>query len=131
MMKSTAIACLAAWTVLGAGCADGTAIATGNRHPPALAANVTLYSAPPGRGYEVVGLVRAESDAGLTAQSSMEYAIEELKKHAASLGANGVLLTGSGVRAVGMNTTYNRQSHTASSSVEEVQHLEGQAIVVR
>ena len=40
MMKSTAIACLAAWTVLGAGCADGTAIATGNRHPPALAANV-------------------------------------------------------------------------------------------
>ena len=48
MMKSTAIACLAAWTVLGAGCADGTAIATGNRHPPALAANVTLYSAPPG-----------------------------------------------------------------------------------
>ena len=84
-----------------------------------------------GRGYEVVGLVRAESDAGLTAQSSMEYAIEELKKQAASLGANGVLLTGSGVRAVGMNTTYNRQSHTASSSVEEVQHLEGQAIVVR
>ena len=130
MMKSTAIACLAAWTVLGAGCADGTAIATGNRHPRAGRQRHAIFGAA-GRGYEVVGLVRAESDAGLTAQSSMEYAIEELKKQAASLGANGVLLTGSGVRAVGMNTTYNRQSHTASSSVEEVQHLEGQAIVVR
>ena len=86
MMKSTAIACLAAWTVLGAGCADGTAIATGNRHPPALAANVTLYSAPPGVATRSWA-GPAESDAGLTAQSSMEYAIEELKKQAASLGA--------------------------------------------
>ena len=84
MMKSTAIACLAAWTVLGAGCADGTAIATGNRHPPALAANVTLYSAPPGVATRSWGW---SGRCDLTAQSSMEYAIEELKKQAASLGA--------------------------------------------
>ncbi|MDB4522267.1 hypothetical protein N9100_02530, partial [Gammaproteobacteria bacterium] len=37
-----------------------------------------------------------KSDMGITAQQSQDYALEELKKQAAKLGANGVLLTNVG-----------------------------------
>ena len=43
-------------------------------------------------GYETIGLVSATSGAGMTHQGSVDYATAELKKQAAKLGANGVLL---------------------------------------
>lgn len=51
--------------------------------------------------FEVIGLVSASSDAGMTEQGSLDYAIEELKKQAAKLGANGVLLVSSGESTTG------------------------------
>jgi len=56
---------------------------------------VKIYLDPPAT-FEVIGLVSASSGAGWTEQGSMDYAIEELKKQAAKLGANGVLLVSSG-----------------------------------
>lgn len=79
---------------LGA-CASGSAIVTGNTRAPLAPEQVKIYLDPPAT-FEVIGLVSASSGAGWTEQGSMDYAIEELKKQAAKLGANGVLLVSSG-----------------------------------
>ncbi len=82
--------------VLGA-CASGSAIVTGNTRTPVAREQVKIYLEPPAT-FEVIGLVSASSDAGWTEQGSVDYAIEELKKQAGKLGANGVLLVASGER---------------------------------
>lgn len=84
------------------GCASGSAIVTGTARAPIAANQVTLYLEPPAE-FETVGLVNASSDSGWTEQGSVDYAIQELKKQAAKLGANGVLLESSGERVA---TTY-------------------------
>lgn len=130
-MNMAGMTLVSALAILCAGCADGTAIATGNRYAPAPATAVRLYSEPPRANYEVVGLVQAESSTGASAQESMDYALDELKKQAASLGANGVLLTGNGVRATGRNTTYDKRARHATSSDVRAQFVEGKAILVK
>lgn len=77
------------------GCASGSAIVTGNVRDPINFNEVKLYLEPP-ENYETIGIVKASSDAGWTEQGSQDYAVDELKKQAAKLGANGVLLTGTG-----------------------------------
>lgn len=74
-----------------AGCASGSSIVTGAKRAPVAPESVKIYLQPPPI-FEVIGLVNASSDAGWTEQGSMDYAIEELKKQAAKVGANGVLL---------------------------------------
>lgn len=76
-------------------CATGSAIVTGNTRAPVAPEQVRIYLEPPA-AFEVIGLVNASSDAGWTEQGSLDYAVEELKKQAAKLGANGVLLVSSG-----------------------------------
>nr|BAX56744.1 hypothetical protein [Vibrio parahaemolyticus] len=73
-------------------------------------------------------MVNASSDAGLTEQDSIDYAVEELKKQAAKLGANGVLLgtTGSNnsVMLGGQGTDYQYLIPISEQTVS------GQAIYV-
>ncbi len=76
-------------------CATGSTIVTGNTRAPVAPEQVRIYLEPPA-AFEVIGLVNASSDAGWTEQGSLDYAVEELKKQAAKLGANGVLLVSSG-----------------------------------
>jgi type IV pilus biogenesis protein CpaD/CtpE len=85
-----------------AACASGSAIVTGTTRSPIGPSQVRLYVEPPVK-FDVIGLVSASSDAGLTEQGSVNYAVEELKRRAAKLGANGVLLrsTGTDVDAFG------------------------------
>ena len=78
------------------GCASGSAIVTGNVRLATDPASVKLYLKEPQKKYEVIGLVHASSDAGWTEQESQDYAIAELKRQAAKLGANGILLTATG-----------------------------------
>jgi len=77
------------------GCASGSAIITGTTRSVTDPKTVKLYLEEPSR-YEVIGIVEASSDSGWTAQSSQNYAVEELKKQAAKIGANGVLLMNTG-----------------------------------
>jgi hypothetical protein len=77
------------------GCASGSAIVTGKTKAPVTPNEVRLYLEPPA-AFEVIGLVSASSDSGLTDQQSVDYAVAELKKQAGKLGANGVLLMSSG-----------------------------------
>jgi len=82
-------------------CASGSAIVTGTVRPATDPKSVKLYLQEP-RRYEVIGLVEASSDAGWTEQGSQDYAIAELKKQAAKLGATGVLLTATGEQSSAM-----------------------------
>ncbi len=85
-------------TILTA-CASGSSIVTGNVRAPIDFNQVKLYLDAP-KNYETIGIVKASSDAGWTEQDSQDYAVQELKKQAAKLGANGVLLS-----AIGENTS--------------------------
>jgi hypothetical protein len=78
-----------------AACASGSAIVTGTTKDPVAPEQVKMYLEPPA-AFEVIGLVSASSAAGWTEQGSVDYAVAELKKQAAKLGANGVLLVSSG-----------------------------------
>ena len=79
-----------------AGCGTtGSTIVTGTTRSVTDPKTVKLYLQEPTR-YEVIGIVEASSEQGWTAQSSQNYAVEEIKKQAAKLGANGVLLLNTG-----------------------------------
>jgi hypothetical protein len=95
------LACLGVAMLAFAGCASGSAIVTGTPRPLVAVDQVKIYLEPPSE-YEVIGIVNASSDAGWTEQGSMNYAIEELKKQAAKLGANGVLLVSTGEKTTGI-----------------------------
>jgi hypothetical protein len=73
------------------GCASGSILITGTPRAPITINQVTLYTTPPAE-YEVIGSINASSDAGLTQQGSLDYAVERLKSEAAKVGANGVLI---------------------------------------
>lgn len=75
-----------------AACASGSVVVTGTKRPPISPSEVQLYSRAPAT-YEVIGIVKASSEMGWTEQGSMDYAVEELKKQAAAIGANGVIVT--------------------------------------
>ena len=100
-MKKTILTTLMAFSILliVIGCASGSAIITGQVREPLNPSTVILYSEPP-ENYEVIGIVMASSNAGFTAQQDFNYAVEELKKQAAKLGANGVL-----IENIGKNTS--------------------------
>ncbi len=108
-------------------CASGTAIVTGTTRTAINPEKVKLYLEPPTK-YEVIALVKASSDAGWTAQGSQDYAVQELKNQAAKLGANGVLLGGTGVKTSAMVGGYD----TAATYVIPVESeiVSGQAIYV-
>ncbi len=77
------------------GCATGSSIVVGEVKPSIEPSQVSLYLKPP-EEYEIIGIVKASSNSGLTEQGSVEYAIEELKSQAAKIGANGVLIESTG-----------------------------------
>lgn len=72
-------------------CASGSSIITGAVRTPLEINQVQLYLVAPEK-YETIGIVKASSDVSWMGQDSQHYAVEELKKQAAKLGANGVLL---------------------------------------
>ena len=74
-----------------AGCASGSAIVTGDARGRTAPEDVKLYLEAP-KNYDVIGVVKASSGAGWSEQASKDYAIKELKKQAARMGANGVIL---------------------------------------
>ncbi len=89
-MKSVIMAVVA--TVL-VGCASGSALVTGQVRPAIEDFNtVTVLTEMPD-GAEQIAIVKASSDSGWSQQQSLDYAIYELKKQAAKVGANAVVLT--------------------------------------
>ena len=109
-----------ALTMLLLGCASGSSIVTGTVRTPIDFNLVKLYLDTP-ENYEKVAIVKASSDTGWTEQGSQDYAIEELKKQAARLGANGIFLTSTGENtSTIINTNPNGTSYSIPVSEQTV-----------
>lgn len=78
------------------GCASSH-ILVGKARPPISPEQVKIYLRPPAK-YEEIAILEASSKSSwaVTQQGKMNKAIERLKEEAARLGANGILLQGSG-----------------------------------
>jgi len=77
--------------VLLFGCVSGATVITGTVRTPIEINDVKIYAEPPQK-YEVIAIVDAFGSA-LTIQQTYKQEIEELKKRAAEVGANGLLIT--------------------------------------
>ena len=105
-----------------AGCAAGSALVTGQvRTVIKDHSTIQILTTMP-TDAEEIAIVKASSDAGWTEQGSLDYAVEELKKQAAKLGASAVVLTGRDTSSeVYSVPVYNSSPIIGSSSVEHVQ----------
>lgn len=92
LMKATIHSILIAFFLsLIVSCASGTALVTGTQREATTEESVVIYTEAPAN-HEVIGIDTASSDAGMTEQGDLNYAIAELKRQAAKIGANGVIL---------------------------------------
>ena len=89
MKRFAALAVMATLT----GCSTSSHVLTGTPRTPIDPASVRIYTLPPAK-YEQIAALSATSGGSLaiTSQQNMDKAIERLKREAARLGANGVLL---------------------------------------
>jgi hypothetical protein len=88
--------------IVTAGC-QTSHILVGQARPPISPDQVVVYLHPPADKYEEIALLDTSSknSFSITAQGKTNVVIERLKKEAASLGANGILLNGVGDQAAG------------------------------
>ena len=115
-----------AWIFVG--CASSSVIVTGTPRTPIDVSSVKLYLEAPEK-YEVIGQITAYSDSGWTRQGSVDYAIGELKKRAAALGANGVIIKNQGAFITGATVFGSPWSFSgATVSTDQEQFFVGLAI---
>lgn len=91
MIKKTTLFFSILFCILAIGCASGTALVTGTKRDAINSDEVIIYPELP-ENYEIIGIVSASSDWGWTQQDCLNYAIQELKKQAAKIGANGIVI---------------------------------------
>lgn len=119
-------------TLLLAGCTTGSALVTGTQRPPIDPSQVTIYRNPPSSKFEHIGIVKAQAEEVLSQQDAMDRAVEELKKQAAKIGANGVVLGGMGEKYEHYSgyTPYAGGGGYFYSGTTQYQTLQGDAIYV-
>ena len=88
-------AALAAMLLAAAGCASTSKVMLGRARAPIDPAQVQIYSTPPAGSQEIAQLESA-SAVGFGTQGQTDAAVARLKREAAALGANGVVLVGVG-----------------------------------
>jgi spermidine/putrescine-binding protein len=95
IVKTSRTAVLIVCLLTLTGCATGSSTVTGNARS-AIDPNVVKFYLEPPQEYEIIGIVESSSDVELSSQAARDRTIEELKVQAAKIGANGVLITGTG-----------------------------------
>ena len=91
---------------------SGSRILVGTTRPAITPENVKIYIRPPAK-YEEIAIVNATSkNAFASDQSLTDSALFQMKKEAAKLGANGILLSGVGTQQIG---TLGQSFGTASA----------------
>ena len=80
------------------GCATGSTIITGQVRPAIDPSEVRIYLDPPAQ-FETIGIIEASSDVEFSRQSAQDRVINELRTRAAKIGANGILLSGTGTES--------------------------------
>ncbi|MGX9190368.1 hypothetical protein [Stenotrophomonas sp. Ker107b] len=88
-------AALLGLALLSAGCASTSKVMLGQARAPVDLATVQIYSTPPAGSQEIAQLESA-SAVGFGTQGQTDAAVMRLKREAAALGANGVILMGVG-----------------------------------
>jgi hypothetical protein len=85
------------------GCASSQAVLIGHARPATSADEVKIYLQPPESPYEQIANLAASSSGSfsLTSAGQIDKVVERLKKEAAKVGANGILLHGVGDQAGG------------------------------
>ena len=118
----TRLALILAILFVLAGCATGSALATGQvRTTIEDDSSIQILTTMPADAEEIA-IVKASSDSVRTEQGSLDYAVEELKKQADKLGANAVVITGTDTSSeVYSVQVYNSSPIIGSFSVEFVQ----------
>jgi len=79
-------------------CATGSTIIIGEARSAIDPTEVTIYLEPPPQ-YEIIGLIEASSDVEFSRQAAQDRVMNELRRRAARIGANGILLMGTGSQA--------------------------------
>jgi len=79
-------------------CATGATIITGEARLAIDPSTVRIYIDPPTQ-FEAIGIIEASSDVEFSRQAAQDRVINELRNRAARIGANGVLLVGTGAQA--------------------------------
>ena len=100
--------------LLLAGCAGSSKVMLGQARAPVDPSQVQVYRTPPAGSLEIAQL-EAKSAVGFGTQGQTDAAVARLKREAAALGANGVVLVGVGSSGspVGMSVgagSYGRHS---------------------
>lgn len=88
-------AALLGLALASAGCASTSKVMLGQARAPVDPATVQIYSTPPAGSQEIAQLESA-SAVGFGTQGQTDAAVMRLKREAAALGANGVILMGVG-----------------------------------
>lgn len=116
-----------------AGCASGSALVTGEPRDPIDPSLVKIYRTAPTDKFEHIGIVKSEAVEMLSEQEAVDRAVNELKKQAAKIGANGVILLSVGERQDGYTgyTPYSGGGGYFYSGTDEYQTLQGDAIFVK
>ena len=109
------------------GCATGSFIVTGKVRPAISPSEVKIYLDPPSQ-FETIGIVEASSEVEFSSQAAQDRAINELKKQAAKIGANGVLLLNTGNKSGDMVGFYSGGVFYAEAS--QTKTATGRAIFV-
>jgi len=86
---------LAAMLLTVAGCASTSKVMLGRARAPIDPSQVQIYSMPPAGSQEIAQL-ESSSAVGFGTQGQTDAAVARLKREAAALGANGVILMGVG-----------------------------------
>jgi hypothetical protein len=121
------IAC-AAVLVATSGCniTSGSRIVVGNARPAIAPENVKIYLRPPAK-FEEIAIVNATSKNSFASDQSLtDSAVFQMKKDAAALGANGILLGGVGnqqIGAVGQSFGNTFASSTGSANAYGVGNM--------
>ncbi len=111
--------------LLVTGCVTGSHIITGNVRPAIAPEAVKIYTIAPNK-FDDIGVVTATT--GGNRQSATDRAVDELKKQAAKLGANGILLSGGPTKASTPAYIYNPYGGMIVS--QDTTSISGEAIYV-
>lgn len=116
-MKFRLIAVVVLATALTA-CAGTSKVMLGQPRAPIDASQVQIYPTPPPGSVEIAQL-EASSAVGFGTQGQTDAAVERLKREAAALGANGVILMGVGSSGspVGMSVGAGRYGRNVGGGV--------------
>lgn len=118
--------------LLLAGCATGSALVTGTKRDPIDPSQVAIYRSAPDNKFEYIGIVKSEAEEIFSQQEALDRAVDELKKQAAKVGANGIILSGMGEKYENYSgyTPYATGGGHFYSATDEYQTLQGDAIYV-